>query len=168
MKHILGKQEKVIYARNCFVKEVDNSKAKNFCLSHHIQGHQPAKIKLALFYKDEMVSIMTFGKQSAAKGKVNSIDGEWEIIRFCSKYNIIGAAGKLLSYFKKNYDWSKIVTFADRRWSAGNLYEKLGFSFIDYTKPSYWYVNMKSDDFKREHRYKYRKNKISHLGEGTE
>ncbi len=168
LKHILGKAEKTIYARNCFIKEVDNNIAENFCETYHIQSYQPAKVKIGLFYEDELVSIMTFGKQSLAKGNKNFKSDDWEISRFCSKYNVIGAAGKLLSYFKKNYKWDKIITFADRRWSNGRLYENLGFSFVDYTKPNYWYINMNSNDFRREHRFKYRKDKIKHLGEGTE
>lgn len=165
LKHILGKADKTIYARNCFVKEIDNKIAENFCLRYHIQGYQPSKTKLGLFHNKELVSVMTFGKQSLSKGNKNFDNNIWEISRFCSKYNIIGAAGKLLSYFKNNYEWDKITTFADRRWGTGNLYSKLGFDFVGYTKPNYWYINMKSDEKKREHRFKYRKDKVKHLAE---
>ncbi|MFW6001944.1 MAG: hypothetical protein ACOCQD_01235 [archaeon] len=168
LKHILGKADKTIYARNCFVKEIDNKIAENFCIRHHIQGYQPSKTKLGLFHNKELVSVMTFGKQSLSKGNKNFDNNIWEISRFCSKYNVVGAAGKLISYFKKNYKWDKIITFADRRWSNGKLYYKLGFNFLKYTQPNYWYINMNNSDKKREHRFKYRKDKIKHLGEGTE
>jgi len=93
---------------------------------------------------------MTFSKQSAAKGKKKSLDREWKIIRFCSKYNVVDPAGKLLSHFKKHFKWNKIVIFVDRRWGNGSLYEKLGFSFVSYTKPNYWYININSCNLKRE------------------
>ena len=56
---------------------------------------------------------MTFGKTRFSKKY------EWELLRFCSKlnYHVVGAAGKLLSYFEKTYQPKSLVSYADRRWS---------------------------------------------------
>ena len=45
-----------------------------------------ASVKLGLFYNDELVSVMTFRKPRFNK------KFEYEIIRFCSSANIVGAS----------------------------------------------------------------------------
>ena len=165
LKHILGiSDDPVVYGRQTEVKNISYIEAKSFIDENHIQGWVPCKIKLGLFHDKKLVSVMTFSKGSIAKGEV-SIDGVWELSRFCSSINVVGGAGKLLHFFKKNYKWTKIYSFADRRWSIGNLYYKLGFSFEKNTSPNYWYYK---DVIKRIHRFSFRKNKISHMGTGTE
>jgi len=168
LSYILNIDKNTIYARKCKVKTINNKEMRQFCDKYHIQGSSSAKIKLGLFYGDELVSIMSFAKQSLSKGNKNFDNNVWELSRFCSKYTVVGGAGKLLSHFKKHYEWDKIISFADRRWSIGNLYNTLGFSFVGYTKKNYWYINRKTRKKIREHRFKYRKDKIGHLGEGTE
>ena len=51
---------KKIYARLCTVKELAKTTAKNFIEEYHLQGNRPAKVNLGLFYKDELVQVMTF------------------------------------------------------------------------------------------------------------
>ena len=82
------------------------------------------------------MSVMTFGKSRFDKKY------KWEIIRFASKSNftIIGGASKLLKYFIKIYNPKSIVTYSDRRFGDGDVYEKIGFNFIKSTHPSYYYV----------------------------
>ena len=55
---------------------------------------------------------------------------------------MIGGAGKLLKYFRDRHEGS-IVSYADMRWSSGNLYEKLGFVLDGVTPPGYDYYNLK-------------------------
>lgn len=156
LNYILGKEDRKLYARKCKVKEINYKDARSFCESYHLQNYHPSKIKLGLFYDKELVSVMTFGKTYKESNEYND---QWELIRYCSKCNVIGGASKLLNYFKRNYNWNKIITYADRRWSKGDLYYKLGFDFIKFTKPNYYYINSKSKGNKiREHRFKYRKN----------
>ncbi|MFA5397397.1 MAG: hypothetical protein WC346_15410 [Methanogenium sp.] len=152
----INKSEK-IYARQCEVREISSSTASDFCNKHHLQGYTGSKIKLGLFYKNKIVSVMTFSKLSISKGSKNK-EGSWELSRFCSDihYRVIGGASKLLSYFEKNYQWNEIISYADRRWSSGNLYEKIGFTLVGETKPNYWYF--KKSEYKRIHRFALRKN----------
>lgn len=155
IKQILNCQNsKRINARDCYIEEIDSKTKNNFLEEFHIQGRDASVIKLGAFYNDELVSVMTFSHGSISKGS-RSEENIWELNRFCSSYNyhIPGIASKLLEHFKRNYNWKKIFSYADRRWSQGNLYKQLGFREIHKTKPNYWYV----DRYKRIHRFNLRK-----------
>ena len=67
---------------------------------------------------------------------------QWELLRFCSKINtvIIGGASKLLKYFTTNFSWKNIVSYADKRWSNGELYHELNFIKYNESQPNYYYV----------------------------
>ena len=146
-----------VYARKCTINEISANQAKFFCEQNHLQGYgSGSSIKLGAFYNEELVSVMTFSKSSIAKGSKNK-EGTWELHRFCSKLNtrVIGIASKLLKYFERSYEWKELFSYADRRWSDGSLYEKIGFSLVGNTKPNYWYIKNK----KRTHRFALRKNK---------
>jgi len=144
-----------IYARKCILKEVrDNKIIKKFLIKNHIQGSINSIIKLGLYYDNELVSLMTFGKKRKFMNS-SSKEGEYELLRFCNKLNtnIIGGASKLFKYFERNYNFCEITTYADRSYSQGNLYEILGFNFISKTNPNYYYII----DGVRYHRFGFRK-----------
>lgn len=155
--HILGFESKRVFARKCIIKEVEYKIKKEFLEKNHLQGNDIASINIGSYYNNELVAIMTFSKGNISKGS-KYIEGEWELSRFCTKNGIavIGVASKLLSYFKRNYEWSRIYSYADCRWSDGNLYYKLGFNLEYKTKPNYWYTK---DGLKRIHRFNLRKRK---------
>ena len=161
IKNLLNKNIIKIYARKCIIKEVPNNIKNEFLNNNHIQGEDKSKFKFGLYYNDELVSLMTFGNLRKITGH-NSKDGHYELIRYVTKFNmnIIGGFSKLLSFFIKNYNPKYILSYADRRWSMGKLYEKNGFKFISNTPPNYWY--MKHHNY-REHRYKYRKSELNKL-----
>lgn len=54
------------------------------------------------------------------------------------------------------YNPENIVTFADRRWSNGNLYFKLGFNLYNVSEPNYFYLK----DRKRWNRFSFRKSEL--------
>ena len=87
-----------------------------------------------------------------------SKENEYEMYRFCiGNKNVVGIGGKLLNYFIKNYNPSKIISFADMRWSDNNsFYSKIGFKLNNITSPNYWYVNTKNY-MNRIHRFNFRK-----------
>jgi len=91
-------------------------------------------------------------------GKKTSGVGEYELLRFSTSKRVVGISGKLLSYFITNYNPTKIITYADRRWSIGNLYEKIGFTFIHNSVPNYWYFKVGED--RRWHRFNFRKDQL--------
>jgi very-short-patch-repair endonuclease len=137
----LGIYDRRIYARKCEVREINTSTKDEFLEQNHLQGKDNSKVKLGLFYNNELMSVMTFDKSHYNKKY------EWELLRFANKlnYQIIGGASKLFKYFiknynSKNYNSKTIIAYADRRYSNGNLYNKLGFKFDGYTKPNYYYI----------------------------
>jgi hypothetical protein len=153
-----------IYGRNTTIKEIKKKEVEKFLKENHIQGYTNSKIKIGLFYNDELISVMTFGNKRIALGDKNITNNDFEMIRFCNKLNtvVIGGANKLLKHFIKTYKPHTIISFADRRYSNGNLYYKLGFEFVGKTKPNYWYFHKNS--LHRQHRFNFRKNKLVEEG----
>lgn len=146
-----------IYARKCVLKEIPTKLAREFCEDNHLQGYAGSKIKLGAFHKDELVSVMTFSKPSISKGRTKNYGKfVYELNRFCSKKNttVVGIASKFLKYFLENHECDSLFSYADLRWSDGNLYNKLGFVLEGRTKPNYWYFKSNK---KRVHRFALRK-----------
>ena len=85
-------------------------------------------------------------------------EGGWNLSRFCNKtgLNVVGGASKLLKHFIKEYNPSRIVSYADKDWSIGDLYYKLGFENVSESKPDYKYIV----DGKRVHKSRYKKSKL--------
>ncbi len=155
-----------IDARKCVVKEIDSYIKALFLNQFHLQGKDIASVNLGLFFENNLVAVMTFAKPSivrASNTMVNT-EGLWELNRFATNYNysIRGAAGKLLSYFKNNYQWNEIYSYADRRYSTGNLYKTLGFQLTSISRPNYWYVMPGCKT--REYRFKYTKGALVKQG----
>ena len=160
LQHILGYSNKsdTIYARKCNVRPITHTVSADFLDINHLQGKDNSSIKLGLFYDNKLVSVMTFGILRLALGH-NPQPDTYEMYRFCSSGNIIGAGGKLLSYFVKTYTPGKIISYADRRYSIDTaFYLKLGFQLVGKSSPGYFYT----DDFlTRYHRFNFRKSELS-------
>ena len=154
LKNILGLTPNKVYGRKCVIKEVTPKEAKIFLENNHIQGNVNSKIRLGLYYNDILIGLMTFGSLRKNLGN-KSNKNIYELFRFCnlSNYIIIGGADKLLKHFIKHYKPKEIISYADRRWSQGDLYNKLNFIFSHNTKPNYFYLV----NDKRENRFNYRK-----------
>lgn len=152
IKNRLGLIENKIYSRNCEIREVSSNDTKDFLNENHIQGNVNSKIKIGLYYKGELVSLMTFSKGRIIMGGKKD---EWELNRFCNKTNfvVVGAASKLFKFFTKNYKINKVISYSDVRLFDGKMYETLGFTKISQSKPNYWYV---INDI-RYHRFNFRK-----------
>lgn len=148
--------ETKIYARLTTIKEISNEDYKIFTNVNHLQGYSQSKIKLGLFYNDELVSVMSFSKP-----RYNN-KYEWEMIRYCNKLNtqVVGGASKLFKYFVNTYNPSSIITYADSRYSFGKIYETLNFTFSHWSKPNYFYYKGNSP---LEGRHKYQKHKLKGL-----
>ena len=97
---------------------------------------------------------MTFSIPSIAKGGKTE-EGVFELNRFCSEKGIVctGIASRMFKYFVTNYNPKEVFSYADIRWSKGDLYKKLGFNFVGRSNPNYWYI----DGQDRIHRFNFRK-----------
>lgn len=123
---------------DCIIKEIDSKTAKDFLEINHIEGADDSSIRLGLYFNNELISIMTFIN--------NSLNGEYEILRYSDKINttVVDGALKLYNYFKEKYNPINVIVFANRRFNNGNLYKKLGFEFECETVPNYWYIKGKT------------------------
>lgn len=85
-------------------------------------------INIGLFYKNELVSLMTFKEN--------------EIVRFCNKLNfdIINSELKIFNYYCSKYNPTEISTVVNRSY-ADDFPIKLGFPNIEYSNPNCYYVN---------------------------
>ena len=154
----LGKS-KVIYARKCDVRNVTQKERKVFLEKNHLQGNCNSSVNIGLYYNNELVSLMTFGKLRINLGNKKSIDGHFELLRFSNKLNhtIVGGASKLLNFFKNNFKFTKIITYSKNDHSTGHLYETIGFNYIKDTPCGYSYVG---DSKIKENRYRYNKHTL--------
>lgn len=153
VKNALGKSDNVIYARNCEIKEVSPKDSKQFLELNHLQGGCNSSTRYGLYSNGELVSLMTFGKSRHFIGN-NGCD--YELLRFCNKINtnVVGGASKLFKHFiNEHEDINRIVSYADKRWASGNLYNILGFEKYNESKPNYYYIINK----KRVYRFNLRK-----------
>lgn len=140
LKHILGLVSRRVYARNCEVREISNNIKAKFLNKYHIQGDGNGSIHLGLFYRNRLVSVMDIGRQRPGIGKTT--DNCMELIRFATvaNFTVVGGAGKLLKHFQRMNTTNKLVSYADRRWSEGSVYTKLGFKLTSKSAPNYWYT----------------------------
>lgn len=152
--NILGMTKRKLFARKCEIREVENNMCSDFLNQNHIQGKCISKYRYGLYFNGELVSVMTFGlMRKNVNGKQR--EGCFELLRFCNKLNttVVGGASKLLNHFINVVNPSEIVSYCDRRWSNGELYERLGFKHDHDSSPSYFYIIGN----KRENRFAYRK-----------
>ena len=85
---------------------------------------------------------------------------DFELIRYCNKLDLttVGGASKLLKHFQRNHKGS-IVSYANRRYSNGNLYRQLGFNYKSSSVPNYWY----SSGLNLLSRYECQKHKLKNV-----
>ena len=124
-----------LYARKCKIKTLSNKETADFLNKNHLQGAARASVKLGLFYDDNLVSVLTLAKPRFTDKY------DFEIVRFCNALNttVVGAFSKLLSHFEKLYPGVSIITYANLRYSTGEVYSKNGFEYSHQTKPNYFY-----------------------------
>lgn len=150
--HILGKNNNRIFARKCIVRKIDTKTASSFCNLYHLQGKGRSNVRLGLYHGDQLVAVMTFSTSNLSR-KVTS----WELNRYCTNDSVIvGGASKLFQAFVREINPETVVSYADSRWSQGNLYKNIGFELRGNTSPNYWYF--RPNEEKRIHRFSLRKN----------
>lgn len=133
--------KKSLYARSCEVREVSLKDANDFLNLYHLQGGlMKQSICLGLYYNNELVELMTFGKPRYNKNY------EYELLRLCSHkdYSITGGTQKLFKYFIDNYKPSSIISYCDLSKFTGEVYSKLGFTLKNISIPARHWYNMKT------------------------
>ena len=143
-----GKIINRIYARDCYVKVINNKDVKSFLNRTSMYGYRSSSVVLGLFtkknigtvLKDTMVMCYTFGKAFYGKGKYDI-----EVLRASSELytQVIGGASKLWKYFLNNFDiitinnkkikWNTCCYYVDFDHNNGKSMQHLGFEFSHYT-----------------------------------
>ena len=136
-----------VFARKTVVRAVDSTVARYFCNLHHIQGACGGTYYLGLYTKDsnELVAVSVWRKHKK----------DMYLDRYCTSKVVVGGFSKLLTHAKALFTqdgFDRIVTFADREVSDGNLYECTGFVVDSYLKPDYRYIF----NGKRYHKFGFR------------
>jgi hypothetical protein len=162
---ILGKFIR-LHARHCIIKRIDKSITDKFLKINHLQGSVKAKLKYGLFLKPQyverfvpvvgedtnhgnkplLIAIATFSGGRTMKEGERKGTRSFELIRFASLkgYVAVGGMDKLMSAFTNEHHPFDIMSYADRDWSDGRSYDKLGFSKIENSLPQILYINLKT------------------------
>ena len=131
---------KIIYARNCTISKLDYKTKSDFINEYHFYGDSnQGTISYGLYYNNELVSVMSFGKLRG-QNKLHNNKDHYELVRFVTKDNvrIIGGASKLFKKFISEYHPVYIICYSDNDFFTGETYNKLGFTLkslgesIDY------------------------------------
>jgi very-short-patch-repair endonuclease len=161
LNSITNMNKRRLYGRKCVIREINNATKISFLEKYHLQGNDTSSIRLGLFHNNKLCMVMTFNRGNIS-GNNKSYNGYYELSRLCGNNNfyVVGGASKLLKYFERKYKPTTIKTYADKRWSKGDVYHKLGFTHLHDSKPNYWYFH-KSNSYKLYHRYNFRKSVLS-------
>lgn len=129
----LKKNTELYHARKLIVTEISKQESKDFFNANHLYGNGASNVSLALKNDEgEILSVMSFKKDAVH---------EWEIKRLCTKVgcNIRGGSSKLFNAFVNNYRPTSIMSYSDKRFSLGNVYNLLGFKYSEDTIPTKWF-----------------------------
>ena len=132
---LLG-HNKTIFARDTQIIKLDKPTLESFLDKNHVMDAVSAKHKYGLMYKGILVSVASFSFPKTfyrQEGEFRSV----ELVRFASLQgvNVVGAMGKFLEHFIEQHKPDDIMTYTDREWSDGEVYEKLGFVKTEQTEP---------------------------------
>ena len=146
IKNLLNLSEKVAGARKInIVDNISYKDASDFLNSHHIQGQCHGTRAIGGYYNDKLVSVLSYKWVDN-----NAI----EIVRYANDFKIYpGLFSKFLSYLKFEKNINRVETFADLRYSYGDLYTKTGFMEEKQIPPDYYYTDY-VDTF---HKFSFRK-----------
>lgn len=140
-----------IFARKCKIVNVLQKNKGKFFDQYHIQGDGPSSINYGLEYNGELIAVMGFIQSK-----------EYFILnRYATSRIVAGGFTKLLTHFEKEYNKPKIITFADLRWSEGELYKNSGFKIDKILKPDYYWCKDKTLWHKFNFRHSRMKNKLN-------
>ncbi len=135
-------------AHNCIIKDLTKQEEKDFLNKYHYQGFIGSSLAKGLYYKGELVEVMTFGKPRYN----NSYD--WELLRLCTKkdYQVYGGASKLFKSFEL---YGSVISYCNESKFNGNVYKALGFTRLGKCN-SYHYEK----DDKSYHRSNFQRHKL--------
>lgn len=154
LKNILNiepNMQNKIFARKCKIKEINQDDKKEFFNKYHIQGDGPSSINYGLYYNNELAAVIGFIKQK----------DHFILNRYATSYSVLGGFTKLLTHFERIHNNPKILTFADLRWSDGDLYKNTGFVLNKILPPDYYYIDRDTLIHKFNFRHRLLENRLT-------
>lgn len=138
---LLG-HNKTISARDTQIVKLDKPTLESFLDENHLMDAVSAKHKYGLMYKGVLVAVASFSSAKTfyrEEGEFRSV----ELVRYASLQgvNVVGAMGKFLEHFIEQHKPDDIMTYTDREWSDGEVYEKLGFVKTEQTTPILFWIH---------------------------
>jgi hypothetical protein len=146
---LLGKDDRPkVSARKCQIQRVAWKVKTAFLETNHIQGNGPSSLTLGLYHQENLVAVLDMLRRGQ----------DWILNRYSTSCRVQGGLSKLLATFRKSHPDALIISFADQRWSTGNLYEATGWKKVQTLYPGYFYVDLK--ELKRLHRSGFRHSRL--------
>ena len=140
----------VVYARKCAITTLTSKQKEQFFEANHIQGSGPGSLTYGLIYEGNIVAAMTLIQQQ---------DHHYILNRYATAVRVVGGSSKLLKHFQRTNMWKCLTSFADLRWSEGNLYEQTGWTSTGTVLPDYSYIVQD----RRVHKFNYRRKNLPKL-----
>lgn len=140
-----------VYARNTSAEMSDNESVRKFLNAHHMQGAVDGSWVVALKSNDETVAVLV-----AKHAGGDTAD----ITRYATSCSVVGGFSKALAALDRVLPShiSRLVSFADKEISYGNLYHASGFVADADIAPDYRYLPYGKSV--REHKFNYRKGRF--------
>lgn len=137
--YMIGQGKTGVGGRKLSILPIDFQDAYTFLNRYHIQGgSKQIKINYGAFFGNELIAVMSF-KKSWRHGHLDDVP--YELTRFATDgKNYPGVASRLFKMFVTEHTPNRVITYADRRWSNGDLYIAMGFSLDKTSPPSYHYT----------------------------
>jgi len=150
LRHKINHGESGIGARSLKISPVSATECSRFLEQYHLRGAVRGRSEaIGAYDETSLVSVMTF-----SPSRNNT---ELELSRFCSdNRRHPGIASRLFSSYIKMRHPDRVISFSDRRWYDGTVYERLGFKQDKELAPDYEYVWKNS----RFHKSTFRKEKL--------
>lgn len=139
LKNVLQLEGIIKYqARKCSIEAISAEEEKVFLQHNHFQGYVRSDFCIGLRTSDgKLLQIMSFGRPRFSR------DSDWELLRLAtaSGARVVGGSERLFKHFTANYlsQGQSVVSYCDLRLFKGNVYERLGFTFLRRSAPNYSY-----------------------------
>ncbi len=141
--YILPTKKTAIGARLCTVQCVSKNDTNIFLNKYHLQGSCKGQMYCyGLYYNNELVAVMTFGKPRYNK------KFEYELLRLCFKpgIEVLGGSKRMFKHFISDMHPTSIISYCDNSKFTGAVYKRLGMQLEDKGQPTkHWYSSKKSE-----------------------
>ncbi|MDB4835288.1 hypothetical protein OAH12_01750 [Cyclobacteriaceae bacterium] len=133
-----------IHGRETICSRIDKKTFFDFLTENHLQLPANGKFKFGLFLKDQLVAVAGFSSPKKYY-RDDQVSKSSELVRFCNiqGHTVIGGFDKILKHYTSNHEVDDIMSYADRDWSTGKSYEKIGFNKIENTPAISFWIHQK-------------------------